>query len=400
MAGVSQPFAYEREPYRRELVAEIVRTGIDRDRPYAVLADTVCFPEGGGQPADHGWLADAAVVDVQWAAGEIRHYLTAPVAAGTATLRLDWQRRFDHMQQHTGQHLLTAIAQDRHGWPTTAFHLGAEVCDVELDVNALDGARLAALEEAVNAEIRAALPVAPRRVSEQEYATLAVRTRGLPAGHSGDVRLVEISGIDCNTCGGTHVRCTAEIGCLKLLGTEPMRGGTRVFFAAGGRVLRRLAAHEERSSALRALLGAPDGGLVEAVRARLEDLRQAERRLRATEEELAAALAATLAAGDGVAVDAHFDGRDLVFLQQIGRRLAAAAPGKAALLTATAGAESCFVVAAGPQAGLDVQTLGRRIAAALGGRGGGSGLLAQGKASSLAGRDEALRLLREAPRNG
>jgi alanyl-tRNA synthetase len=392
--------AYERDPYECELATVVVRAGVDGERPYAVLADTICFPEGGGQPADRGWLGDRAVLDVQWAGGEIRHYLAAPAATGAALLRLDWARRFDHMQQHTGQHLLTAVAQDRHGWPTTAFHLGPELCDVELDVAALDGGRLDALEEAVNTEIRAARPVVPRRVGEPELAALAVRTRGLPAGHSGDIRLVEIAGVDLNTCGGTHVRSTAEIQCVKLLGTEPMRGGTRVFFAAGGRVLRLLAAHERRNAALRALLGSPDSALVEAVQSRLEDLRRTEKRVRATEDELATAIAATLAGQGDTVVDVHLDGHDLPFLQLIGRKVAAVAPHKVVLLTAAAGADNCFVVAAGPQAGVDVQSAGRRVAAALGGRGGGSGLLAQGRAPSLAARDAALRALRDAPRGG
>ncbi len=388
--------AYERDPYLRELATRVVERGEDGGRPYAVLADTVCFPEGGGQPCDHGRLGDTAIVDVQNAGGAIRHYLASPAAAGDTVVRLDWARRFDHMQQHTGQHLLTAVAQDRFGWPTTAFHLGAECCDVELDAPALDAARLERLENEANAEIRAARPVATRRVSRAEYAALAVRTRGLPAGHTGDVRLVEIAGLDTNTCGGTHLRSTAEIGCLKLLGSEPMRGGTRVFFATGGRVLRRLGKHERRNAALRALLGAPDGELAAVAEVRLEELRRTEKALRSTEGELAAALGGALAAAADAVVEAHWPGRELPFLQQVGRAFVAAAPAKAALLTAGDDSGACFVVAAGAAAGVDVLALGRDVAAALGGRGGGAGTLAQGKAPSLAGRAEALRLLRAA----
>jgi len=396
MTVMTDPAAFERDPYLRELDTEVVRAGAEGGRAWAVLSDTVCFPEGGGQPADRGWLGDVPVVDVQWTEGEIRHLVAAPLAPGPVRVRLDWERRFDHMQQHTGQHLLTAIAQDRFAWPTTAFHLGAEICDVELDVPALSPERLAALEEAVNAAIRSALPVAARRVDERAYAGLAVRTRGLPAGHHGDVRLVEIAGVDRNTCSGTHVRSTAEIGCLKLLGGESLRGGTRVAFVAGDRVLRRLGVHETRNAALRSLLGAPDAGLVDVAAAKLEELRALERRARAAEDELADALAATLAGSAGALVEAHRDGGDLAFLQRAGRRLVALAPAKAALLTATGAGGSCFVVVAGAQCGLDAQAAGRLVAAALGGRGGGSGQLAQGKTASLAGRDEALRLLRDA----
>jgi alanyl-tRNA synthetase len=386
--------AYERDPYLRELATEVVRTGEDGGRPFAVLADTVCYPEGGGQPADRGRLGEVEIVDVQRVEGEIRHVLRASVGAGAASVRLDWARRFDHMQQHTGQHLLTAVAQDRFGWPTTAFHLGEETCDVELDAGRIEPDRLDALEEAVNAEVREARPVTARRVSPQEYATLAVRTRGLPAGHTGDVRLVEIAGVDRNTCGGTHLRSTAEIGCLALLGSEPMRGGTRVFFVAGGRVLRRLGRHEQRTAALRALLGAPEAELVEVARAKLDELRTLEKRLRALDEELATLSATALAARPEALVEAHFDGRDIAFLQRVARALQQAAPAKLVFLTAAGGADACFVVAAGDAAPFDVQAAGRAVAAALGGRGGGSGRLFQGKAPSLAARAHALGTLR------
>ncbi|HQR46407.1 MAG TPA: hypothetical protein PK598_10390 [Thermoanaerobaculia bacterium] len=115
---------FEREPYRTECGTEILSVGEADGRPFAVLSDTILYPEGGGQPADRGFLNGAPVLDVQRRGGEIRHLLERPVAPGPATLRLDWDRRFDHMQQHTGQHLLTAVAQDRFRWSTTAFHLG------------------------------------------------------------------------------------------------------------------------------------------------------------------------------------------------------------------------------------------------------------------------------------
>lgn len=220
--------AYERDPRRRELDAEVIAVGEESGRPWARLADTVLYPEGGGQPADHGWLGDVAVEDVQKRGGEVVHYLASAVSPGRATLRLDWARRFDHMQQHTAQHLLSAVAADRFGWETTSFHLGAQTCDVELAAGALPAEQVSELEEAIAVEVRAARPVTTRRVSPEAMAGLAVRSRGLPAGHVGDVRLVEIAGIDLNTCGGTHLASTAEIECVKLLRSEPMRGGVRL----------------------------------------------------------------------------------------------------------------------------------------------------------------------------
>jgi alanyl-tRNA synthetase len=380
--------AYERDPYLQELETEIVAVGVEDDRPYALLADTVLYPEGGGQPADRGSLGGVAVLDVQWRDGAIRHYLGKAVELAPTTVRLDWRRRFDHMQQHTGQHLLTAVAHDRFGWPTTAFHLGSSVCDIELDVAGLVPHQVETLEEAVAEEIRAARPVTARRVDPAALAAIEVRTRGLPPGHRGDVRLVEIVGVDLNTCGGTHVRSTAELEAIKLLGTEPMRGGTRLFYIAGNRVRSRLASHEARSARLRALLGTPDEEIVPAVEGRLERERALEKHGQAVDEELAAALAGALAARPDRVVAAHFETKDAGFLQRVARKLSA--PEKAALLTGGSAAQGFFVLVIGEGLAVDAQTAGREIAEVLGGRGGGSGRMFQGKAASLAGRDAAL----------
>ncbi len=382
--------SYELDPYLASLETSVLETGDEEGRPFAILADTVLYPEGGGQPSDRGTLNGVPVLEVQKRGGAVRHLLASAVAPGPATVVLDWERRFDHMQQHTGQHLLTAVAQDRFGWATTAFHLGAATCDVELAATELPGRDLDRLEEAVNEVVRAARPVSARHMSPDEYERLSVRSRGLPDGHAGEIRLVEIEGVDLNTCGGTHLSSTAGIESLKLLGTEALRGGTRLFFVAGGRARRRLAAHEERSAALRGLLGVPDEGLAAAAAARLEALKAAEKRVRTLEDELAGAAASLLATSPDDLVEAHWEGRDASFLQRVVRELQALAPRKAAFLTASGGSGAFFVVAAGADSSVDVPAVGRQVASLLGGKGGGSGKLFQGKASDLARRGEAL----------
>ena len=384
--------AYERDPYLAELEATVLRTG-EEGRPYAVLQDTILYPEGGGQPPDHGTLGTVMVLDVQKRDGEVRHYLSGAVPPGPAPLRLDWRRRYDHMQQHTGQHLLTAVAQEHFGWATTAFHLGPEVADIELDVKALGESDLLALEEAVAAEIRAARSVTVQRVAPEAMASLKVRSRGLPEDFQGDVRLVTIQGVDTNTCGGTHLRSTAEVETLKLLGTESLRGGTRLFFVAGARARARFEAHERRNGALRTLLGAPDAGLVPALETRLEQIRTLDRQVRDLEEDLAGLVVEALAARPGTFAEHHFEGRDVAFLQRTARQLLAGAPHKAVFFTASREGQHCFLLAAGEASTLDVPARGKAIAALLEGRGGGSGKLFQGKAPSLAARAGALAAL-------
>jgi alanyl-tRNA synthetase len=388
--------AYHRDSYLTELMTEIVAVGEENGSPYAILSDTVFYPEGGGQPADRGRLGDTEVLDVQRRGEEIRHYLSHPAAEGPVRLELDWPRRWDHMQQHTGQHLLTAVALRDFGWRTTAFHLGAEWSDIELDVPSLERADLVRLEAAVANEILAARPVTYRIAEVADFEGLGVRSRLLPEGFEGSVRLVDIEGLDLNTCGGTHCRSTAEIGLLCLLGTEPMRGGTRVFFVAGDRVRRRMAAHEDRNLHLRSLLDTGDEKLSEVIALRLDREKALARTLRRLSEELADAAAATLCAESSPVLDAHWAERDMAFLQHVGRSIAEAAPDRRALLTSASEDGAIFVVVAGEGSGLNVGELGPQIAAVLGGRGGGRGTIFQGKAESLANRDEALQILRNA----
>ena len=251
------------------------------------------------------------------------------------------------------------------------------------------------LEADVAAEIRAARRVTHRRVRREEMASLPVRTRGLPEGHEGDVRLVEIEGIDLNTCGGTHLRATCEIEALKLLGTERLRGGTRLFFVAGGRVRRRLGAHEERTGRLRVLLGAPDVGLAEA---------------RGGEARPARRSAEGAPRGGGGARRREGRGARGRQVSRLPRPISTGAtspscsasasasppfqePG-VALLTGVKDGVEAFLLAAGGASAADVRVLGAAVAEALGGRGGGSGKLFQGK-GSLASRDEALAVLRK-----
>lgn len=388
--------AYERDPRLTRLETEVTSAGEEQGRPFVVLADTVLYPEGGGQPSDRGTVAGVAVVDVRKALGEIRHVLAGAPPSGRVTVELDWARRFDHMQQHTGQHLLTAVAERRFGWHTTAFHLGDRVSDIELDTPAIRSDDMTELEDAVAAEIRAARPVTARRVSPEEYTGLAVRSRGLPEGHTGDVRLVEIEGIDLNTCGGTHCSSTAEIETLKLLGTEPVRGGTRLVYAAGARARRLHAAHHARSARLRELLGTSDDELVARLGAKLEQLRDAERSIRELEDELAAASALALSARPGRVLAAHWPKRALPFLQQVAREALRVAPDRVVFLTAGEGEEGAFLLSAGERTTLDVPALGRRAAELLGGRGGGSGRVFQGKAARLSRREDVVRLLESA----
>jgi len=388
---------FEKDSYAKSLSTDVLKAYIIDGRHCVVLSDTVLFPEGGGQPSDRGRIGRANVTEVVYQDGEIVHVLDQAIGIGPTEVELDWSRRFDHMQQHTGQHLLTALAHDRFGWATTAFHLGPYICDIELSAPQISTAQRLELEEVIVKEIMEARPISVSWATLEEYASMNVRSRGLPDGHKGDVRLVEIVGLDVNTCGGTHLASTLELECAKLLGSEPIRGGTRLHFVFGKRVRERLEAHEQRSHKLRTLLGRPDEGLVESVEQHLESEKEMERQLRHAGEEIASLYAKSLAVqeshGQGGLLCHHFENKDATFLQKVVRNLLETEGGALAFLTAEKDGSGFFSLAAGSNCGADVPNLGREVASILGGKGGGSGRQFQGKFSGLSKLGEAMERL-------
>ena len=391
--------SFEREPGLRHLEVDVVLVAEDKAGPYALLNDTVLYPEGGGQPADHGYLGDIRVHDVQRVNGEIRHYLERPVQLGLSKLALDWERRFDHMQQHTAQHLITAIGSNRFGWETTSFHLGARSSNIELDVASIAKTDLESLEEQTAIAILEARVVIARRVPAEALTTKSIRSRGLPAGHTGDIRLVEIDGIDCNTCGGTHVRTTAEIGTIKLLGTDRMRGGTRLYWVAGTRVRTLLATHETRSAALREVFESSDDEVLEVAETKLLRLKEAEHRIKQLNTDLAKETALRLEASQGVVIEAHIKGADAAFLQSVARQMTSHGTQRSGFLTSTHDSGTFFVIYRSVNSDIDLVTIGGQLATLLGGRGGGSADIFQGKAGSLERRKEAISILENAISN-
>jgi Ser-tRNA(Ala) deacylase AlaX len=391
---------YEADSYAKTLDTSVLRAFEDNGRCCVVLEDSILYPGGGGQPSDCGRIGCANVLDVVHVGTDAVHIVDGTLEPGPVAVQLDWDRRFDHMQQHTGQHLLTAVAQGRLGWATTAFHLGPDICDIELDAPQITPQQRQGLEDAVMGEIMAARRVAASWVGQEEYKALDVRSRGLPEGHRGDVRLVEIDGLDVNTCGGTHLASTAELECVKLLEAELAPGGVRLFFIFGRRVRHRLEAHERRNHALRTLLGRPDDGLVDAVERCLARGKEMERSLRGTDDELAAMHAKSLAAERGALLARHFENRDAAFLQRVAGPLLCADASRMVFLTAEKNGSAFFALAAGADCGADVPRLGREVAAALGGKGGGSGRQFQGKFTDLGKLGDARAVLEAAVKSG
>ncbi len=385
---------YEKDPYARQLSTEVTSVGESEGRRFAVLDDTLCYPEGGGQPCDLGTLDDLVIKDVQRVGAEIRHFVHGLIAPGPITLTLDWARRFDHMQQHSAQHLLSSLSLTHLDWETRSFHIGPEVSDIEIGVPPPARHELDRLEELAADVIRKALPIRDRRVTRPEYAEMQVRSRGLPADHEGDIRLVEIEGVDLNTCGGTHLRSTSEVEVIKIVRAEPLRGGSRLYWLAGGRARSRLGVLEGRARKLRHLLDSADEEVVGTVEDRLEQLSFERRRSRRLEASLAAELATRLLATDTRVIELHLEQDQIGILRPIAEALRREAGSRLALVTAEEGSGGRFALVAGEDFPGELGEIGVEVSTGLEGRGGGSRGIFQGKYSTLKRRAEVVVYLR------
>jgi alanyl-tRNA synthetase len=233
---------YYTQPWCRAFDALVCRVVDSSGRPALVLDRTAFYPTSGGQPFDTGRLDSTSVIDVEDHDGEIVHVVPVALPPGARVHgEIDWDRRFDHMQQHTGQHVLSAAFDRRLQNPTVSVHLGAETSTIDLARDLSPDELRRCLDEA-NRVVREDRPVSIRFVSREEVARLPLRK---DPGREGVLRLVEISDFDLSACGGTHVQRTGEVGLIGVRSVERVRGGSRVTFVCGSRALRTFAEYRE-----------------------------------------------------------------------------------------------------------------------------------------------------------
>ena len=280
---------YYTEPYRARFEARVVEQLTWDAQPAVVLDRTAFYPESGGQPADHGTLGDAAVLDVveRPSDGAVVHVLSQEVPDPTVEGTVDWRRRFDHMQQHTGQHVLSAAFRQRLDAETVGFHLGSESSTIDVSATGLDDVDLRSVETLANAVIWDDRAIATRFADDEALAELGVEP---PDDVEGPFRLLVIPGspegdntpFDVNPCGGTHVSRTGEIGLIKIVGLERRGDDTRVTFLCGRRALRD---YENKDRVIAGLAGRLTVGFWELDEA-VERLQEENKALRHAEREL------------------------------------------------------------------------------------------------------------------
>ncbi len=365
---------YYQDCYLTTFPARVVDLAEDGRRVY--LESTAFYPTSGGQPHDTGVLDGQRVIDVIDEGERIAHVLAGPLRERHSEGRIDWARRYDHMQQHTGQHLLSAVFVELFDAQTLIVHMGPEVSSIELSLKELKDAQIEAVENRANALVWEARPV--RILFEEAESVEGLRKA---SGRSGMLRVIEIRGMDRSACGGTHVRSTAELGPIQIVRWERVRGNVRAEFVCGGRALQR--GRQERRTLMEVSRIASTAGdklpeYVAGLRNRLAEVEKTEQRLKGelARREGEQKYRETRPGKDGIrrwlieaaAIDDSVRARAQTFAKS----------GRAIVLAA--GVQPAGVlVACSPDSGVHAGTVLKEVLSRAGGRGGGSAILAQGE---------------------
>ena len=369
---------YYTDPSCATFDAVVVETAMHEGRPAVVLDRTAFYPTSGGQPHDTGKLGGVHVVDVvDRDDGRILHVIDGDLQQGAHVEgAIDWMRRFDHMQQHTGQHVLSAAFERLFKNRTVSFHMGTEASTIDLAAEASADAIHEAEREA-NRIVWEDRSVSIRFVEADAAAALPLRKE--PA-RGGTLRLIEVSDFDLSACGGTHVARTGSIGIIAAAGSERFRGGTRVTFVCGGRVLQLLATLRQAVGGSVRLLSILPGELPGAIERIQTESKELKRALKTMQEAAAVHEAARLVAAAPVVngvrvVVAALEGWDAVGLKAIAAAATSRDQVVAALFSTSRPIVAVVARAAGAKA--DAQAVLKMLVQQFGGRGGGRPDLAQ-----------------------
>lgn len=345
------------------------------DRGFEVILDqTAFYPEGGGQAADTGTLGTVRVLDVRERGGAIVHLCDGPVTVGqTLEGTIDYNLRFDRMQQHSGEHIVSGLINRRWGFHNTGFHMGTESTTIDFD-GVIPAEALPELERLANEAVWQDLEVICSVPAPEVLPTIPYRSkRALPW----PVRIVEIPGYDICACCGTHVARTGEIGIIKLLSVIPFRGGVRMEMACGSRALGILNRAYDQNRQVSQAFSAQWQETGEAARKMNELLSQYKFRITALERQIFAATAAGYTgAGDVV----HFeDGLDNVAVRELADAISQVCGGTAAVFSGSDDAGYAFCLVSRTD---DLRPLGKDLTRSLNGRGGGKPDCQQGRLQS------------------
>jgi len=350
---------------------------------YVTLNQTAFYPTGGGQPHDLGKLNEVQVVDVEEVEGEIRHYIIEPVFNASMEVKgeIDWNRRFDFMQQHAGQHILTASFVELFDIQTTSFHLGKEMVTIDLACTELSEPQLLEAENLANQVILDHRSIDTLWVSKEELIKYPLRKE---VAVDEDIRLVIIPDFDYNGCGGTHPNFTSEVGMLKILHTEKQKGNLRVHFVCGGRVRSQIHRKQKILLEVTRALSASEDGLGDAVRNVLNNQKKLEKSLTETKDfllqyEVNDLVKAIDYIGGVPTIQAVYQNRSIQELQKLARLVISEANDTVVILVGENDQLLQFVAARGENnTELSMKELTVHALSFINGKGGGSDSFAQG----------------------
>ncbi len=379
---------YYSEPYRRTFDARVLSVETVAGHSQVTLDQTAFYPTSGGQPYDTGTIGGAAVTDViDREDGTIAHVVSGSLNVGEVVSgEIDWARRFDHMQQHTGQHVLSAAFARLCDVRTDSFHMGqlhpttpttrggppgvSSTIDLAREVSE---AEIAKAEDDANRIVWEDRPVAVRFATAEEAAAMGMRKE---SARTGTLRLIDVQEYDLSACGGTHVERTGAIGVIAIGSAEKFRGGSRIEFLCGGRALQRFRVWKGALSAMQKHLSVPPVEMAASIERMQEDGKAAQRNLRGCQEKLAAHEAHALLATGSPVIEA-IEGWDAQGIKAIAAAITAADPQAVVVLFTTA-TPAQVVIARGASSTIDAGAVLKQMAAKFGGKGGGKPDLAQG----------------------
>lgn len=371
---------YYDDCYLRDFTARVVDTADEGRKVY--LDRTAFYPTSGGQPFDVGTIGGVAVEEVVDEEDRIGHVLAAPLSrpdtSGVVDGRIDWERRFDHMQQHTGQHLLSAVLIEMFDIATVSFHMGALTSTIDVEAASMDAKQLERAEERCSEIVAEARPV----LIAYEDASTDLGLRKASA-RTGTLRIVAIDRLDKSACGGTHVRSTAEIGPVLLRKLEKIRGNTRIEFVCGLRAVRRARQDFRVLAEISKLVSVPADEAPQVIAAQVEKAKTLEKSAQRLASELAkregAELYASTAADESGVRKATVRG---AIDDAMRERAKAFVAGPKAVFLAISENPASVLLAASADSGVHAGDRVKAAVTAAGGRGGGNQGLAQGSVAA------------------
>lgn len=403
---------YYNDSFLHDFEARVVSVANDAGRTAVILDRSAFYPTSGGQIFDRGWIAfgdgDQSCLGVTEVTeneqtGEVVHFLEAEAGslkAGTAVRgAIDAARRRDHMQQHSGQHVLSAAFEKLFSLATVSFHMGDESCTIDLATESLNAKQLQAAERLANEVIAEDRPVEIRFATPEEARTMGVRK--IPLVEHEKLRLIDIRDFDMNACGGTHVRSTGQIGSILLRKTEKVKQGVRVEFVCGLRAVATARHDYETLTDAAALFSTHIWEVPQQIRKSQDESKAAQKTQHRLLEEVADLQAGQMLQvaeqrGARKFVVQYFADRDLTFIKMLAQKLTRKE--QCVALLACAGAQPSLVFAQTPGLSDDMGALLKQAVQAMGTRGGGNRDMAQGGAPDGASAERAVHQAAEAIR--